>query len=104
MELRSCRVTISDIEGVAHTVEVTAATLYEAVALGLTQIRDNEWAHDIAGGLNTVSVCVKAVQVEHTVRMKDFTQWLQQKGGSPAEIMRRKRIREVMGMPREPKL
>ena len=33
MEVKSCRVTISDMEGVAHTVEVTAATLYEAVAL-----------------------------------------------------------------------
>jgi hypothetical protein len=32
MALRSCRVTIQDKDGVSHTVEVTAATLYEAVA------------------------------------------------------------------------
>jgi hypothetical protein len=37
MEVKSCRVTISDMEGVAHTVELTAATLYEAVALGLRE-------------------------------------------------------------------
>ena len=29
MEVKSCRVTIQDMEGVAHTVEVTAASLYE---------------------------------------------------------------------------
>jgi hypothetical protein len=33
MELKSCRVTVRDMEGVAHTVEVTASTLYEAVLL-----------------------------------------------------------------------
>jgi len=32
MAVRSCRVTIQDLEGVAHTVEVTAESLYEAVA------------------------------------------------------------------------
>ena len=33
MPVRSCRVTIQDTEGISHTVEVTAASLYEAVAL-----------------------------------------------------------------------
>ena len=31
MEIKSCRVTVRDMEGVAHTVEVTASTLYEPV-------------------------------------------------------------------------
>ena len=35
MPVRSCKVTIQDMSGVSHTVEVTAATLYEAVALGM---------------------------------------------------------------------
>ena len=39
MEPRSCRVTLLDIEGIAHTVEVTAGTLYEAVAMGITALR-----------------------------------------------------------------
>jgi hypothetical protein len=50
-----------------HTVEVTAATLYEAVALGLKQIRGNDWVEGIAGALKPVTVCVKNVQVEPTV-------------------------------------
>jgi hypothetical protein len=55
VEVKSCRVTISDMEGVANTVKVTAATLYEAVALGLKQIRGNDWVEGIAGALNPVS-------------------------------------------------
>ena len=48
MEIRSCRVTIADMDGVAHTVEVTAATLFEAVALGLKQLQGNRWVEGIA--------------------------------------------------------
>jgi hypothetical protein len=40
-------VTIRDLTGVTHTVEATAATLYEAVAQGLAAIRGDDW---VAGG------------------------------------------------------
>jgi hypothetical protein len=36
------------MDGVSHTVEVAAATLYEAVAQELAAIRGNEW---VAGSL-----------------------------------------------------
>ena len=35
MAVKSCRVTVTDLEGISHTAQVTATTLYEAVALGL---------------------------------------------------------------------
>jgi hypothetical protein len=87
-EVKSCRLTISDVEGVAHSVEVTAATLYEAVALGLRELQGNEWVEGIARGLNTVRVAVKNVQVEHTGTMGEFTKWLERRGGTPAEMTR----------------
>ena len=54
MTVRSCKVTIQDMEGVTHTVNVTAETLYEAVALAMAAIRTSDWATGIAQGLNTV--------------------------------------------------
>ena len=87
------------MEGVAHSVDVTAATLYEAVALGLKQIRGNDWVEGIAGALNPVTVCVKNVQVEHTILIGDFTKRLDRKGGSPTEMTRRRRIKEILGVP-----
>jgi hypothetical protein len=99
VELKSCRVTISDMEGVDHTVEVTAATLFEAVALGLKQIRGNEWVEGIAGGFNTVRVSVKNVQIEHEVKMGEFTKWLERKGGSPADVTRKRRVRQILDLP-----
>jgi hypothetical protein len=98
VELKTCRVTIHDMEGVEHTVEVTASTLYEAVALGLRQIRGSEWVDGIATGLNTVKVCVKNVQVEHTVKLGEFTKWVERNGSSPVEVIRKGKIREILGM------
>ena len=70
------RVTIRDLEGTDHSVQVTALTLYEAVALGLASLRGEEWVGGIGEGPNTVRVAVTNVPVEHQVAMKDFHAWL----------------------------
>jgi hypothetical protein len=87
------------MDGVAHTVEVTAATLYEAVAQGLAAIRRNEWVAGIAQGVNVVKVSVADVRVEHEVKLMDFTKWVDRTGGSPREMSDRRRIRAILGMP-----
>ena len=99
MPVRSCRVTIQDMDGVSHTVEITAATLYEAVAQGLAAIRANEWVAGIAQGLNVAKVSVADVRVEHEVKRMDFTKWLEKNGGSPREVSDRQKIRSILGMP-----
>lgn len=99
MAVRSCRVTIQDLDGVSHTAEVTAATLYEAVAQGIAAIRGNDWVAGIAQGLNVVKVSVADVRIEHQVKVDDFTKWLERSGGSPREVSDRRRIRGILGMP-----
>jgi hypothetical protein len=99
MEVKSCRVTIQDMEGVAHTVEVTAGSLYEAVALGLKQLQGNEWVEGIAGGLNEVSVSVNNVQIRHTVKIGECKKWLERRGGTPAEMTRKRKVREILDIP-----
>ena len=96
MPPRSCRVTIEDMNGVTHTVEVTAETLYEAVAHGLAAIRGNEWVAGIAEGLNAVKVSVADDRVEHEVKMIEFRRWLERPGGSPREVGQRQRIRAIL--------
>ena len=69
--------------------EVTASTLYEAVALhggqaqGLAAIRGHEWVAGVSEG-RAVKVSVADVRVEHEVKLGDFTRWLETKGRSPA--------------------
>jgi hypothetical protein len=87
------------MEGVSHTVEVTASSLYEAVAQGLAALRGNEWVAGIAQGLNVIKVSVADVRVEHQVRFLNFSKWLDRVGGSPRDIITRRRLREILGMP-----
>jgi hypothetical protein len=99
MAVRSCRVTIQDTEGISHTVEVTAGSLYEAVAQGLAAFRGNEWITGVGERFGVVNVSVAEVRVEHEVKLKDFTTWLERSGRSPREIIERQRIRAILGMP-----
>lgn len=104
MNLRLCRVTVTDMEGVKHRAEVTASTLYEAVALGLVAIRDHDWTSEIAEGLNSLEVSVKTAPVTHSVTMQDFKKWLDRRGGTPAEISHRNDVRRILGLVEKGKL
>jgi hypothetical protein len=89
------------MEGIAHSVEVTAATLYEAVALGLSAIRGNDWVMWIAEGFNVVRVRVTNVPVEHEVKLGDFRKWLERTGRTPKEVSDRNAVHDILQIPKE---
>src|SRR5260370_35761585 len=97
MAVRSWRVTIQDLEGITHTVEVTAESLYEAVAQGLAALRRSDWVAGFQPGI--VKVSVADVRVEHQVKLTDFTQWLERRADSPRDIIQRQKLRSIHGMP-----
>ena len=84
MALKTCKVSGRDSNGVEHAVEVTARTLYEAVARGLHVLRQNDWVDGIHQN-STITIAVKEPQIEHKVRIRDFENWLASSGKSPAE-------------------
>ena len=98
MSVRSCRVTIQDLDGISHTAEVTASSLFEAVAQGLAALRKHEWVDGIEERFGTVKVSVAEVRVEHQVKIADFMKWLERPARSPREIAHRLRIRSILGM------
>jgi hypothetical protein len=70
--LKACTVVIRDLNETAHTLDVTAATLYEAVAQALAAARGHDWAGEIGRGLTTVTVKVRNPEVTHIVKIQDF--------------------------------
>jgi hypothetical protein len=89
------------LEGVTHTVEVTAESLYEAVALGLAAIRYCDWAAEIGHGLHTATVRVMDVSAEHTVKFIDFDKWVEGSSGTNfRDMAKRERVREILGLPK----
>jgi hypothetical protein len=99
MAAKSCRVTVRDVDGTSHTAEVTASSLFEAVAQGLAAFRRSEWVEGADDRFGVVKVSVGDVRVEHEVRVADFTRWLERPGRSPREVIERQRIRSILGMP-----
>jgi hypothetical protein len=94
--LKTCRVSCFDQKEVKHTVEVSAGSVYEAVAQALRIFRDNEWVEDIGRGQTPISVKVKHPEIEHTVRVQDFDRWLESTPRSPAEMILKYRLQEIL--------
>lgn len=92
---KTCRVTIPDTNGIEHTAEVSADTLYEAVARGIAALQAHSWTGDLVQG--SVRVMVKDTPVEHSVRLIDFNKWLAKPGGVPRDITQRQKLREILG-------
>lgn len=96
MGLRKCKVSYCDPTGVEHTVEVTADSLYEAVAQGLRVFRENDWINEVGRGQATISVAVAHPEVQHKVRIQDFERWLESQRRTPADMSLKARLRELL--------
>jgi hypothetical protein len=96
MALRTCTVSCEDSEGHQHSLEVTAETLYEAVAQALAVFKSHEWVGQIGRG-HTITVRVQQRAVEHRVRKLEFEKWLGTNGKSPAEMILKTRLRSILG-------
>jgi len=94
--LRSCKVACRDLAGTDHAVEVTAASLYEAVGKALLILRQDDWVDQIGEGLTEVRVRVSQPAVEHKVLLKDFRRWMESRGKTPAECALKKSLAEVI--------
>ena len=66
--LRTCTVTVKDIRDVEHSIEVTAETLYEAIATALAALQQDNWVGEIGQGFATVTVLVQQPPVKHEVK------------------------------------
>src|ERR1700734_2133831 len=95
--LRTCTVAVKDLRDVEHSIEVTAETLYEAIATALAALQQDNWVGEIGQGFATVTVVVQQPPVKHEVKMKDFVSWLGRQGRSPAEVVLKQKLERILG-------
>jgi hypothetical protein len=95
--LRNCTVAVKDVQDVEHSIEVSAETLYEAIATALAALQQDNWVGEIGQGFTTVSVLVQQPAVKHEVKMKDFLSWLNRQGRSPAEVILKQKLEKILG-------
>ena len=87
----SCVVSYLDTEGLRHTVEVEADSLYEAAVLAIRTFRQ----HDCEPGqVSTLEVEVRS-SVIHTITRKIYD-WLNGGAKSPKEAVMKERLRALL--------
>ena len=73
---------------------VSAQCVFEALAQALRVFREYEWCDlDLAA---IVLMRIRQPEVEHRVQIRDFYNWLEAAGRSPAEMALKSRLREIV--------
>jgi hypothetical protein len=94
MPARACTVSFTDTEGLRHSVNVQADTLYEAVALAVRAFRE----HDCPPGpASQMEVEARSPAVTHTVSMRKVEDWLRGGARSPSERLLKDRLKGLLG-------
>ena len=95
MPPRSCVVSFSDSRRVKHSVEVTAESLFEAAALGLSLFRTHEWVEP-PGPATRLEIQIGQPTVTHEVSIQQLQRWSESTAVTPAERLRKNRVREML--------
>ncbi len=95
-----CKVSYCDVERINHTVQVEGDTLYEAVAAAINRFRRDDWAGQPPGpGCKFDVEVLQACPVKYSIdlgQLQTFAKHGTARG--PADILRKKRIRELLGI------
>jgi hypothetical protein len=70
-----CRVSFVDSDGVLHGVDVDAESLYEAVAVAVASLREDDVSPSQPGLMTEFTVAVYKPPVEHKIRLNQVMKW-----------------------------
>ena len=88
----------TDSDGLEHSAEVEAESLYEAVALAVADFRDDPLLQDRPGAMTEFAVAVLRNPTEHKIRLKQVEKWAEPSTvGGPVGMAKRERVRDLLG-------
>jgi hypothetical protein len=87
-----CIVSYLDTEGLRHTVEVEAESLYEAAVLAIRTFRQ----HDCEPGQASILEVEVRSSVTHTVTIRKIHDWLNGGARTPKEAVTKERLRALL--------
>ena len=95
--VRTCVVAFCDTEGITHSVEVAASSLYEAAVMALHLFEQATLTAAEPGPASRLTVTVKGPAEIHELTMARLQAWLQSAGKSPNEHALKSRLRGLLG-------
>lgn len=90
--MASCIVSYLDTEGLRHTVEVQAQSLYEAAVLAIRTFRE----HDCEPGPASKLEVEIRTSVIHTVTPRKLQEWLNGGAKTPREAVIKEKLRRLI--------
>jgi hypothetical protein len=93
--LRTCTVSFVGPAGVRHAVEVTAESVYEAAALGVSALRNSGWADAIAPGTE-LEILVREPATAHRLTVRQIQRWCDGVAVSPDETLKKRRLTQLL--------
>jgi hypothetical protein len=97
LNVKRCRVSFRDSDGIEHAVELEARSLYEAVGLAIDRFRHCKHVRYEPKGLHEFVVEAREPGTEHRMTRNMFDAWLDRPGGSPADVTLKHRLRALLG-------
>jgi hypothetical protein len=92
-----CRVSFTDSQGIVHTVDVPASSLYEAAAFAIAEFRRCGFTDAMPGPATLLTVAVEAPATTHELPIHKFEAWLDSSAKSPADHVFKQRLRDLVG-------
>jgi hypothetical protein len=89
--MRTCRVTVKDVEGITHSVTVNGSSLFEAAAAALAAFREQGWAAAALTPTAILRVEIQMPAVVHEVPLKAIERWLRSPSASPREALAKRK-------------
>jgi len=93
--LRTCTVSFTGPSGIRHSVEVTAESVYEAAALGVSTLKKCGWVDVVAPGTE-LEIQVREPATMHRISVRQIHRWCDGVAVSPDETLKKRRLKELL--------
>jgi hypothetical protein len=92
---RTYTVSFTGSSGVRHSVEVTAESIYEAAALGVSALKNSGWVDAIAPGTE-LEIQVREPATCHRLTVQQIRRWCDGVAVSPDETLKKRRLKQLL--------
>ena len=93
--LKTCTVSCVDLKQIKHTVEVSAAASMRRSPRPCDLFPTMNGSRR-SGTVRPILVKEKSPEIEHTIRVQEFERWLEASSRSPAEMIVKNRLPELL--------
>jgi hypothetical protein len=91
--IRACTVSFVDVDGLRHSVDVQAESLYEAAAMAIRTFRE----HDCEpGSASQLDVEARSPGITHSINVRNLRDWLASSAKSPRDRLLKERLRGLL--------